>query len=129
MWESLHVEIHSRKTLLQPNIDMSAVAESHAPILAAIDAGDTELACRLSREHQAIFRRVIMQAADNELLLRIWESLRVEIHSRKTLLQPNIDMFAVAESHAPILAAITAGDTELACRLSREHQQYFEHRA
>jgi DNA-binding GntR family transcriptional regulator len=79
--------------------------------------------------HSAWFHRVIMQAADNELLLRIWESLRVESHSRKTLLQPNIDMFAVAESHAPILAAIAAGDTELACRLSREHQQYFEHKA
>ena len=59
---------------------------------------------------------------DNELLLRIWESLQVEIHSRKTLLQPNIDMYAVAESHAPILAAIIAGDVERACRLSREHQ-------
>jgi DNA-binding GntR family transcriptional regulator len=79
--------------------------------------------------HSAWFHRVIMQAADNELLLRIWESLRVEIHSRKTLLQPNIDMFAVAESHAPILDAIAAGDTERACRLSREHQAYFEHRA
>jgi hypothetical protein len=55
MWESLHVEIHSRKTLLQPNIDMNAVAESHAPMVAAIIAGDVELACRLSREHQAYF--------------------------------------------------------------------------
>ena len=62
---------------------------------------------------------------ENELLLRMWESLHVEIHSRKTLLQPNIDMFAVAESHAPILAAIAAGDVELACRLSREHQAIF----
>jgi DNA-binding GntR family transcriptional regulator len=51
------------------------------------------------------------------------------MHSRKTLLQPNIDMFAVAESHAPILDAIEAGDVELACRLSREHQAYFERHA
>ncbi len=59
----------------------------------------------------------------------MWESLHVEIHSRKTLLQPNIDMFAVAESHAPIFAAVEAGDAETACRLSREHQEYFERRA
>ena len=79
--------------------------------------------------HTVGFHRVIMQASENELLIRMWESLHVEIHSRKTLLQPNIDMFAVAESHAPIFAAIEAGDVELACRLSREHQAYFERRA
>ena len=80
-------------------------------------------------DHSVWFHRVIMRAAGNELLLRMWESLHVEIHSRKTLLQPNIDMNGVAESHAPIVAAITAGDVDLACRLSREHQAYFELRA
>jgi DNA-binding GntR family transcriptional regulator len=79
--------------------------------------------------HSVWFHRVILRAAGNELLLRMWESLHVDIHSRKTLLQPNIDMHAVAESHAPILAAIVAGDVERACRLSREHQAYFELRA
>ena len=79
--------------------------------------------------HSVAFHRVIMRAAGNELLLRMWESLHVEIHSRKTLLQPNIDLYAVAESHTPILDAIAAGDVELACRLSREHQAYFELKA
>ena len=79
--------------------------------------------------HSVWFHRTIMRAADNELLLGMWESLHVELHSRKTLLQPNIDMHAVAESHKPILDAIAAGDTELAARLSREHQAYFELRA
>jgi len=79
--------------------------------------------------HSVWFHRVIMRAAENELLLKMWESLHVEIHSRKTLLQPNIDMFAVAESHTPIFDAIAAGDVELAARLSRQHQAYFELRA
>jgi DNA-binding GntR family transcriptional regulator len=79
--------------------------------------------------HSVEFHRTIMRAAGNELLLRIWESLHVELHSRKTLLQPNTDFPSVAESHKPILDAIEAGDVELACRLSREHQAYFEHRA
>ena len=79
--------------------------------------------------HSVEFHRVIMRASGNELLLRMWEALHVEIHSRKTTMQPNIDLCAVAESHAPILAAVEAGDTELACRLSREHQAYFERRA
>jgi DNA-binding GntR family transcriptional regulator len=79
--------------------------------------------------HSVWFHRVIMRAAGNDMLLNMWESLHVEIHSRKTLLQPNIDFHAVAESHKPILDAITAGDTERAARLSREHQAYFELRA
>jgi DNA-binding GntR family transcriptional regulator len=79
--------------------------------------------------HSVSFHRVIMRAAGNDLLLNMWESLHVEIHSRKTLLQPNIDFFAVAESHQPILDAIIAGDVERAARLSREHQAYFELRA
>jgi DNA-binding FadR family transcriptional regulator len=36
---------------------------------------------------------------------------------------------AAAESHQPIVDAIGAGDVESACRLSREHQAYFEHRS
>jgi DNA-binding GntR family transcriptional regulator len=79
--------------------------------------------------HSVGFHRTILRAARNELLLKMWESLHVEIHSRKTVLQPNIDMFAVAESHAPIFAAVEAGDVDAACRLSREHQEYFERRA
>lgn len=79
--------------------------------------------------HSVWFHRAILRAAENELLLNMWESLHVEIHSRKTMLQSNIDMHAVAESHAPLLVAVQAGDTEAACRLSREHQEYFERRA
>ncbi len=79
--------------------------------------------------HSVGFHRTILRAAQNELLLKMWESLHVEIHSQKTALQPNIDLHAVAESHAPILAAVAAGDVKAACRLSREHQEYFERRA
>ncbi len=80
-------------------------------------------------QHSVGFHRTILRAAENDLLLKMWESLHVEIHSRKTVLQPNIDMSAVAESHAPIFAAVETGDVEAACRLSREHQEYFERRA
>jgi DNA-binding GntR family transcriptional regulator len=79
--------------------------------------------------HSSGFHRSILQAAGNELLLKMWESLHVDIHARKTLLQPNIDLHSVAESHQPILDAFAAVDVELACKLSREHQAYFEHQA
>jgi DNA-binding GntR family transcriptional regulator len=105
--------------------DVGVLREHLDGMRAAARDGDLE-ACM---HHSVWFHRTIMRAADNELLLRLWESLPVELHSRKTLLQPNIDMHAVAESHRPILDAIASGDAEEAARLSREHQAYFERRA
>ena len=103
-----------------------AAAKAHlAGMRVAGHAGDVEGMV----VHSVGFHRVIMQASKNELLLRLWESLHVEIHSRKTALQPNLDLVGVAESHAPIVEAVEAGDVERACRLSREHQEYFERRA
>jgi DNA-binding GntR family transcriptional regulator len=101
------------------------VAEHLDGMRLAARSGDLEAMVH----HSAWFHRVIMRAAGNELLLRMWESLHVELHSRKTIVQPNVDMHAVAESHAPLLAAIVAGDVERACRLSREHQTWFELKA
>jgi DNA-binding GntR family transcriptional regulator len=103
----------------------SAVASHLQGMREAARNGDFEGVVR----HSVGFHRVIMHASGNDLLLRIWESLHVEVHSRKTALQPNLDLAAVAESHAPILEAVEAGDVERACRLSREHQEYFERRA
>jgi DNA-binding GntR family transcriptional regulator len=105
--------------------DISALAGHLEGMREAARDGDVDA----SIDHSVGFHRTIMRAAGNELLLRMWESLHVEMHSRKTTLQPNIDMFAVAESHTPILEAIATGDVERACRLSREHQAYFETRA
>jgi DNA-binding GntR family transcriptional regulator len=78
--------------------------------------------------HSVQFHRAIVAAAGNELLLKLWDSLHLEIHTRVTLSEPGIDFLAAAESHQPIVDAIKARDVELACRLSREHQAYFEHR-
>jgi DNA-binding GntR family transcriptional regulator len=78
--------------------------------------------------HSVQFHRMIVAAAGNELLLKLWDSLHLEIHTRVTLSEPGIDFTAAAESHQPIVDAIKARDVELACRLSREHQAYFEHR-
>jgi DNA-binding GntR family transcriptional regulator len=78
--------------------------------------------------HSVAFHRTIVAAAGNELLLKLWDSLHPEIHSRITLSEPGIDYGAVAVSHQPIVNAIREGDVERACRLSREHQAYFEHR-
>ena len=43
---------------------MAVVAESHQPIVDAIAAGDVELACQVSREHQAWFVDMLNARAD-----------------------------------------------------------------
>ncbi len=118
-------EAAARLAVPRMNGDVSALQAHLEGMREAARAHDIEAAI----VHSVEFHRAILRAAGNELLLRMWESLHVEIHSRKTLLQPNIDLFAVAESHKPIVDAIAAGDVERACRLSREHQAYFELRA
>jgi DNA-binding GntR family transcriptional regulator len=87
-------EAAARLATLKLRGDVDLLREHFDGMYAAASDGDLE-ACM---HHSIWFHRTIMRAADNELLLRLWESLPVEIHSRKTLLQPNIDMHAVAES-------------------------------
>src|SRR3954451_3915429 len=57
VWESLHVDLRTRFTLIQRLEDLAEVAESHVPIMEALDAGDAERAGRLVREHIEGFGR------------------------------------------------------------------------
>jgi DNA-binding GntR family transcriptional regulator len=104
--------------------DVSTIQNHVDAMCAAARVGDTEALVG----HSVAFHRTIVAAAGNELLLKLWDSLHPEIHSRITISEPGIDYLAVAQSHQPIVDAIGAGDVERACRLSREHQAYFEHR-
>ena len=61
MWETLHIDLRTRLTLIQRG-DMREVAESHVPVLEALDAGDGMLAGRLVREHIEGFGRAIAEA-------------------------------------------------------------------
>ena len=78
-------------------------------------------------EHSVTFHRTIMEAAKNRLLLNIWQSLQIETRTTITMLTEGLDLVWIAESHQPIIDAIRSGDAELAARVAREHQDYFEH--
>lgn len=77
-------------------------------------------------EHSVKFHRAIMKAAGNRLLLNIWQSLQIETRTTITMLVEGLDLVEIADSHQPILDAIAGGDAELAARVAREHQDYFE---
>lgn len=75
--------------------------------------------------HSYLFHRVIIEASDNLLLLSVWQGLHIETRTTITMMTPGLDLMAVAVSHQPIVDAIASGDVEHACRVSREHQEYF----
>jgi DNA-binding GntR family transcriptional regulator len=76
-------------------------------------------------EHSEGFHRLIVEASDNALLETMWSSLGITDHTAMTMVALELDLATVAESHQPIVDAIAAGDVELACRVSREHQAWF----
>jgi DNA-binding GntR family transcriptional regulator len=57
VWESLHVDLRTRFTLIQRLEDLAEVAESHVPIMEALVAGEAERAGRVVREHIEGFGR------------------------------------------------------------------------
>lgn len=117
-------EAAARLATVNPALDIEALQREVDGMRDAARANDIEQMIR----HSVAFHRAIVAAAGNELLLKLWDSLHLEIHTRVTLSEPGIDFMAAADSHQPIVDAIRAKDIEFACRLSREHQAYFEHR-
>jgi DNA-binding GntR family transcriptional regulator len=61
VWESLHVELRTRLTLIQRVEELGEVAETHVPVMDALGAGDAALAGRLVREHIEAFGRWVAE--------------------------------------------------------------------
>jgi DNA-binding GntR family transcriptional regulator len=97
---------------LQAEVDGMADAAVRNDVRAAID-------------HSERFHRLIVEASDNKLLYTMWSSLSITDHTELTMVTLDLDLATLAESHQPIVDAIAAGDVELACRVSREHQGWF----
>jgi DNA-binding GntR family transcriptional regulator len=75
--------------------------------------------------HNMAFHRLIVEAAGNAVLLRVWDSLTLEVRTRIGLSQLDIDLGFAAEMHVPIVEALDRGDGETAGRLLREHAEFF----
>ncbi|HKE81964.1 MAG TPA: GntR family transcriptional regulator [Solirubrobacteraceae bacterium] len=101
--------------------DVSALQAEVDGMAAAADRNDVHAAV----EHSEQFHRLIVEASDNRLLYNVWDSLSITDHTELTMVTLSLDIRTVAESHQPIVDAIAAGDVELACRVSREHQAWF----
>jgi DNA-binding GntR family transcriptional regulator len=51
-WESLQIEARTSVTMVAAEVDLHDIVQDHADLLAAIEGGDLEVACRHARDHQ-----------------------------------------------------------------------------
>jgi DNA-binding GntR family transcriptional regulator len=68
-----------------------------------------------------LFHRLIVEGAENRILLRTWNSLAFEVRLQLWLARGNIDLLTVQEAHWKIIDALEAGDGNLAGELLRKH--------
>jgi serine phosphatase RsbU (regulator of sigma subunit)/DNA-binding GntR family transcriptional regulator len=88
---------------------------------AALDSGDLD-ACI---EHDINFHRHILEASQNDLLLRVWDSLAIDLRMRAVSGKAGDDMRDVVESHQPIADALCKGRGRQAGLLLRNHVETF----
>jgi DNA-binding GntR family transcriptional regulator len=77
--------------------------------------------------HNMGFHRLIVEASGNAVLLRVWDSLTLEVRTRIGLSRLAGSLTSAAETHAPIVDAFERGDGETAGRLLLEHAEMFSH--
>ncbi len=77
------------------------------------------------QERNQQFHRTIVEAADNGVLLKTWDSLCFQVRTRFTMdyLQ-NADPVAIAREHLPIVEALGSGDPDLAASLLASHSNH-----
>jgi serine phosphatase RsbU (regulator of sigma subunit)/DNA-binding GntR family transcriptional regulator len=72
-------------------------------------------------EHDVRFHRIILQASQNEVLLRVWNTLAVDLRIRGSVEKVAGNLPEIVESHQPIIHALGRGQGKEAGLLLRNH--------
>ena len=72
-------------------------------------------------EHDVKFHRDILKASQNDVLLRVWDSLAFDLRIRAAIGKVSKDLPEVVESHQPIVDALEKGCEKQAGLLLRNH--------
>ncbi len=75
----------------------------------------------LYAKHDHNFHRMIVEAAQNRILLRTWNSLVFEVRIPIRLAKGKVNLSQIQEPHWKILRALEKGDGDAAGRLLRKH--------
>jgi DNA-binding GntR family transcriptional regulator len=97
--------------------DLDRLREHLDAMRAAAADGDPRGLAR----HSVAFHRQIVVSAGNPVLLDVWNALGIELHTALGVRDAPRSLSESADSHQPILDALSSGDAEAAARLSREH--------
>jgi DNA-binding GntR family transcriptional regulator len=114
-------EAATRLALPAGTIPFDALRADVAAMRAASARGDTRAVGTAS----VSFHRHVIVAAHNELLQNAWESLQIEARTAVTLLAVEPTLADVADEHERLLTALTDGDLDAACQLTRDHQWHY----
>ena len=76
-------------------------------------------------EHDINFHRGILRAAQNDSLVRVWDTLAVDLRIRAVMGKVSGDIREVVESHQPIVDALGKGQGREAGALLRNHVETF----
>ncbi|MGA7919508.1 MAG: SpoIIE family protein phosphatase [Candidatus Acidiferrales bacterium] len=76
-------------------------------------------------EHDIKFHKIILKAAQNEVLLRVWDTLAIDLRMRAAIPKVSKDLPHVVESHQPIVTALEKGNGREAAVLLRNHVETF----
>jgi serine phosphatase RsbU (regulator of sigma subunit) len=72
-------------------------------------------------EHDVTFHRIILKASQNEVLLRVWGTLAVDLRIRGSIGKVTGNLPEIVESHQPIIHALGRGQGKEAGLLLRNH--------
>ena len=106
-------------TALEGNV--VALLEELGGMRAALHDGNLD-ACV---EHDINFHRSILKASQNDFLLRVWDSLALDLRMRAMIGNLSEHMREVVESHQPIVDALQRGRGRQAGLLLRNHVETF----
>jgi len=88
---------------------------------AAVAAADLEAYA----EHDVKFHRSVLEASQNGVLLRVWDTLMFDLRIRAAIARVTKDLPEVVESHQPIIEALGKGRGREAGLLMRNHVETF----
>jgi DNA-binding GntR family transcriptional regulator len=87
----------------------------------AIRKAATQKDIELYVKHDYNFHRMIVEAAENKVLLRTWNSLAFEVRTQIRLTKGKVNLSRTQKTHWEILRALEEGDGNAAGRLLRKH--------
>jgi DNA-binding GntR family transcriptional regulator len=111
-------EAFAIRRIVERRIDVAALHQFSDAMFEAAERGD--FAALMAADEG--FHRTLIQLADHEIMLGLWDNLYLRIRQIMALRNSaNRDLRAVARNHPPIIKAIEARDMILAISLISDH--------